>query len=63
MTNLSIDSVTPQDNDRPLEPHNAELVTPNGKRTSVNITPEAAIVWTRYGFKVEWFGMLKAVAA
>lgn len=39
----------------PLEPHNAHLVSPRGNRVSVNISPEAAAVWTRYGFRVEWF--------
>jgi anthranilate phosphoribosyltransferase len=37
-----------------LEPHNAYLVSPRGNRTSVNISPEAAIVWAKYGFRVEW---------
>lgn len=48
---------------KPLDPHNAWIISPRGKRTSVNISPEAAVVWTRYGFKVEWFGSaFKAVA-
>lgn len=59
--------ITPESENRQysiaLEPHNAWLVTPRGNHTSVNISPEAAVVWTRYGFKVEWFGASKAVAA
>lgn len=62
MNYLSIDSTYQQDNDKPLQPHNAELITPRGKRIAVNISPEAAAVWTRYGFRVEFFGTIKAVA-
>ena len=47
---------------RPLEPHNAHIVTPRGNRISVNISPEAAVVWARFGFRVEWFATRKAVA-
>ena len=60
-TYITPDSLETQEY-KPLEPHNAWLVTPRGTRTSVNISPEAAAVWARYGFKVEWFGALKAVA-
>lgn len=58
MTNYSPDS----DSYQHLEPHNAVLVSPRGNRVSVNISPEAAVVWTRYGFRVEWLPVLKAVA-
>jgi anthranilate phosphoribosyltransferase len=47
---------------KPLEPHNAHIITPRGNRISVNISPEAAIVWARFGFRVEWFATRKAVA-
>lgn len=46
-----------------LEPHNAYIVSPRGNRTSVNISPEAAIVWTRYGFKIEWLNVAGKQAA
>lgn len=63
MANQSIPYPDSESQDyKPLQPHNAHLITPRGKRISVNISPEAAVVWTRYGFKVEWFGALKAVA-
>jgi hypothetical protein len=62
MTNYSPDSPYTQVTTR-LEPHNATLITPRGIRVSVNITPEAADVWARYGFKVEWFATGKKVAA
>lgn len=61
MSHFTFDSPILQDT-KPLEPHNAYLVSPRGNKTSVNISPEAAIVWTRYGFKVEWVAVLKAVA-
>jgi hypothetical protein len=38
----------------PLNRPNAYLIDKSGKRQKVNITPEAAQVWTRYGLKVEW---------
>lgn len=43
-----------------LEPHNATLITPRGVRISVNITPEAATVWMRFGFKIEWLIALES---
>lgn len=47
-----------------VEAHNATLITPNGNTYSVNISPEAAALWTkRYGIKVEWFATDSKVAA
>ena len=46
-----------------LDPHNAILITPAGQRISVDITPEAAAVWARYGCKVEFMPVTVKVPA
>lgn len=45
-----------------IDPHNATLIAPNGKTYSVNISPEAAVIWERAGLRVEWFATEKKVA-
>lgn len=40
-------------------PPQAVLVSSGGKRYPVDITPEAAEVWARFGFRVEWFAPVR----
>lgn len=46
-----------------VEAHNATLIAPNGKAYSVNISPEAAAIWIKCGFAVQWFATDSKVAA